>query len=109
LQFTKKYAPIGTDDYQFSQRLGEYLYELLRNNDRIIKQYLEISRLFCHKIGGYPDFIQGDARWVITLIVTQSKIFFYFKGILLLMMRYIFCGETTGYVTFLFLNQNLST
>jgi uncharacterized protein YwqG len=63
LQFTKKYAPIGTDDYQFSQRLGEDFYELLSNNDRIMKQYLEISRPFGHKIGGYPDFIQGDARW----------------------------------------------
>ena len=63
MQFTKKYARIGTDDYQFSQRLGEDLYELLSNNDRIMKQYLQISRLFGHKIGGYPDFIQGDARW----------------------------------------------
>ncbi|WP_445246197.1 DUF1963 domain-containing protein [Microcoleus sp. OTE_8_concoct_300] len=79
MQFTKKYAPIGTDDYQFSQGLGEDLYELLSNNDRIMKQYLEISPPFGHKIGGYPDFIEGDARWVITLIVKQSKIFFYFK------------------------------
>jgi len=63
LQFTKKYAPIGTEDYQFSQRLGEDLYELLSDNDRIMKQYLEISRPFGHKIGAYPDFIQGDARW----------------------------------------------
>ena len=63
MQFTKKYARIGTDDYQFSQRLGEDLYELLSNNDRIMKQYLQISRFFGHKIGGYPDFIQGDARW----------------------------------------------
>jgi len=109
LPFTKKYAPIGTDDYQFSQGLGEDLYELVSNNDRIMKQSLEISGSFGHKIGGYPDFIEGDARWVITLIVTQSKIFFYFKWIPLLMMRYIFCGETTAYVTFLFLNHNLST
>jgi len=109
LQFTKKYAPIATDDYQFSQRLGEDWYELLSNNDRIMKQYLEISSPFGHKIGGYPDFIQGDARWVITLIVTQSKIFFYFKWIPVLMMRYIFCKETTPYITFLFLNQNLLT
>ena len=63
MQFTKKYARIGTDDYQISQRLGEDLYELLSSNDRIMKQYLEISRPFGHKIGGYPDFIQGDARW----------------------------------------------
>ena len=63
MQFTKKYARIGTDDYQISQRLGEDLYELLSNNDRILKEYLEISRPFGHKIGGYPDFIQGDARW----------------------------------------------
>jgi hypothetical protein len=109
LQFTKKYAPIGTDDYQFRQGLGEVFYELLSNKDRIMKQYLEISRPFGHKIGGYPDFIQGDARWVITLIVTQSQISFYFKWIPLLMMPYIFCGETTASVTFLFLNHNLST
>jgi hypothetical protein len=48
LQFTKKYAPIATDDYQFSKGLGEDLYELLSNNDRIMKQYLEISRPFGH-------------------------------------------------------------
>jgi len=48
LQFTKKYAPIGTADYQFSKGLGEDLYELLSNNDRIMKQYLEISRAFGH-------------------------------------------------------------
>jgi uncharacterized protein YwqG len=64
LQFTKKYAPIGTDDYQFRQGLGEVFYEVLSNNDRIMKQYLEISRPFGHKIGGYPDFIQGGARLV---------------------------------------------
>ena len=63
MQFTKKYAPIGTDDYQFSQRLGEELYEFLSNNDRIMKQYLQISRPFGHKIGGDRDFIQGYARW----------------------------------------------
>ena len=63
MQFAKKYARIGTDDYQFSQRLGEDLYEFLSNNDRIMKQYLQISRPCGHKIGGYPDFIQGDARW----------------------------------------------
>jgi len=39
LQFAKKYAPIGTDDYQFSQRLGEDLYEFLSNNDRIIEKF----------------------------------------------------------------------
>ena len=86
------------------------MYELLSNNDRIMKQYLERSRPFGHKIGGYPDFMtEGTQDGVITLIVTQSKIFFYFKWIPLLRMRYIFCGETTAYVTFLFLNQNLST
>ena len=39
------------------------MYKLLSNNDRIMKKYLEISRPCGHKIGGYPDFIQGDTRW----------------------------------------------
>ncbi|MEG4443648.1 YwqG family protein [Microcoleus sp. AT9_B5] len=61
LQFTKKYAPISTSDYKFTEQLGEEIDELFLN-DEIRDEYLEISSSFGHKIGGYPDFTQTDIR-----------------------------------------------
>ncbi|MEG4863866.1 MULTISPECIES: YwqG family protein [unclassified Microcoleus] len=61
LQFTKKYAPISTSDYKFTELLGEEIDDLFLN-DEIRDEYLEISSPFGHKIGGYPDFTQGDIR-----------------------------------------------
>ncbi len=62
LQFAKKYAPISTSDYKFTALLGEEIDELFINNHKIQDEYLEISSSFGHKIGGYPDFTQGDIR-----------------------------------------------
>jgi uncharacterized protein YwqG len=61
LQFTKKYAPISTNDYQFTELLGSEIDELFMNPE-IEDEYLEISQAFGHKIGGYPDFTQQDVR-----------------------------------------------
>ncbi|MEG4013346.1 MULTISPECIES: YwqG family protein [unclassified Microcoleus] len=61
LQFTKKYAPISTSDYQFTQILGAEIEELFMNPE-IEDEYREISHSFGHKIGGYPYFTQDDAR-----------------------------------------------
>lgn len=61
LQFTKKYAPISTSDYQFTELLGEEIHELFMNSE-IEDEYLQISPYAGHKIGGYPDFTQGDIR-----------------------------------------------
>ena len=61
LQFTKKYAPISTNDYQFTELLGSEIDELFMNPE-IEDEYLEISQPFGHKIGGYPDFTQDDVR-----------------------------------------------
>ncbi|MEG5161063.1 YwqG family protein [Microcoleus sp. AT3-A2] len=61
LQFTKKYAPISTSDYQFTQILGSEIEELFMNSE-IEDEYREISHSFGHKIGGYPYFTQDDAR-----------------------------------------------
>ncbi|MEG4579737.1 DUF1963 domain-containing protein [Microcoleus sp. MON1_C5] len=61
LQFTKKYAPISTNDYQFIELLGEEINELFMNHE-IEDEYREISNSFGHKIGGYPDFTQDDVR-----------------------------------------------
>ncbi|MEG4502608.1 DUF1963 domain-containing protein [Microcoleus sp. F6_B4] len=61
LQFTKKYAPISTHDYQFTELLCGEIRELFMNNE-IWDEYLEISPSFGHKIGGYPDFTQEDVR-----------------------------------------------
>jgi len=61
LQFTKKYAPISTNDYQFTELLGSEIDELFMN-PKIEDEYREISHSFGHKIGGYPDFTQQDVR-----------------------------------------------
>ncbi|SRR6476469_170561 len=61
LQFTKKYAPISTHDYQFTELLGSEIEELFMNHE-IEDEYLEISQPVGHKIGGYPDFTQEDVR-----------------------------------------------
>ncbi|MEG4519849.1 MULTISPECIES: YwqG family protein [unclassified Microcoleus] len=61
LQFTKKYAPISTNDYQFMELLGEEINELFMNHE-IEDEYREISNSFGHKIGGYPYFTQDDVR-----------------------------------------------
>ncbi|MEG4144386.1 DUF1963 domain-containing protein [Microcoleus sp. Pol12B5] len=61
LQFTKKYAPISTSDYQFPQILGSEIEELFMNSE-IEDEYREISHSFGHKIGGYPYFTQDDLR-----------------------------------------------
>lgn len=61
LQFTKKYAPISTSDFQFSELLGEEFKDLF-TNPKIDDEYLQISPYAGHKIGGYPDFVQGDVR-----------------------------------------------
>jgi uncharacterized protein YwqG len=61
LQFTKKYAPISTKDYQFTELLAGEIHELFMNNE-IWDEYLEISQPVGHKIGGYPDFTQEDVR-----------------------------------------------
>ncbi|HSF74418.1 MAG TPA: DUF1963 domain-containing protein [Microcoleus sp.] len=61
LQFTKKYAPISTHDYQFTELLGGEIHELFRNPE-IEDEYREISHFFGHKIGGYPYFTQDDVR-----------------------------------------------
>ncbi|MEG4074110.1 DUF1963 domain-containing protein [Microcoleus sp. Pol14C2] len=61
LQFTKKYAPISTIDYQFTELLGEEINELFMNHE-IEDKYREISHSLGHKIGGYPYFTQDDVR-----------------------------------------------
>ncbi|MEG4046727.1 DUF1963 domain-containing protein [Microcoleus sp. Pol17_C1] len=61
LQFTKKYAPLSTNDYQFIELLGEEINELFMNPE-IEDEYREISNSFGHKIGGYPYFTQDDVR-----------------------------------------------
>jgi uncharacterized protein YwqG len=61
LQFTKKYAPISTNDYQFTELLGSEIHELFMNHE-IEDEYLEISSFDGHKIGGYPYFTQNDIR-----------------------------------------------
>lgn len=61
LQFTKKYAPISTSDYQFTELLGDEFEELFTNHE-IEDEYLKISPYAGHKIGGYPDFTQADVR-----------------------------------------------
>ncbi|MEG5065139.1 DUF1963 domain-containing protein [Microcoleus sp. B3-A4] len=61
LQFTKKYAPISTNDYQFTELLGSEIDELFMNHE-IEDEYREISHSFGHKIGGYPYFTQDDVR-----------------------------------------------
>lgn len=62
LLFTKKYAPITTSDYQFTENFGSEIIDELFTNYEIEDEYLEISHSFCHKIGGYPDFTQADVR-----------------------------------------------
>jgi uncharacterized protein YwqG len=109
LQFTKKYAPISTDDYQFSKGLAEDLYELLSNNDRILKQYLEISRPFGHKIGGYPDFIQGDARWRNNPDSDTEQNILLFQMDSSVDDAVHILWRDDGIYNFLFLNHNLST
>lgn len=61
LQFTKKYAPISTTDYQFIELLREEINQLFMNHE-IEDEYREISHSFGHKIGGYPYFTQDDVR-----------------------------------------------
>ena len=61
LLFTKKYAPISTNDYQFIELLGEEINELFINPE-IEDEYLKISPYAGHKTGGYPDFTQADIR-----------------------------------------------
>ncbi|MEG4912907.1 YwqG family protein [Microcoleus sp. B7-D4] len=61
LQFTKKYAPISTSDYQCTEILGSEIDELFMNQE-IEDEYLKISSFCGHKIGGYPDFVQNDVR-----------------------------------------------
>ncbi|MEG4207599.1 YwqG family protein [Microcoleus sp. Pol7_A1] len=61
LQFTKKYAPISTSDYQCTEILGSEIDELFMNHE-IEDEYLKISSFWGHKIGGYPDFVQNDVR-----------------------------------------------
>ncbi|UNU24822.1 YwqG family protein [Microcoleus vaginatus] len=61
LQFTKKYAPISTNDYQFIELLPEEINQLFMNPE-IEDEYREISHSLGHKIGGYPYFTQDDVR-----------------------------------------------
>jgi len=61
LLFTKKSAPISTNDHQFIELLGEEINELFINQE-IENEYREISNSFGHKIGGYPYFTQDDVR-----------------------------------------------
>ncbi|MEG4304600.1 YwqG family protein [Microcoleus sp. D3_18a_C4] len=61
LQFTKKYAPISTSDYQCTEILGSEIDELFMNQE-IEDEYLKIGSFCGHKIGGYPDFVQNDVR-----------------------------------------------
>ncbi|MEG4490777.1 DUF1963 domain-containing protein [Microcoleus sp. D3_18_C4] len=61
LQFTKKYAPISTIDYKFTELLGSEIHELFRNPE-IEDEYRETSHSCGHKIGGYPYFTQDDVR-----------------------------------------------
>jgi len=56
LLFTKKYAPISKNDWQFIEVLGEEFDDLFINPE-IEDEYLKISPYGGHKIGGYPDFI----------------------------------------------------
>ena len=64
LQFTKKYAPITVDDYQFEKELGEEFYNFFDNNKKIKDEYFVISSSGGgHKIGGYPTFTQSDIRY----------------------------------------------
>ncbi|MEG4085090.1 YwqG family protein [Microcoleus sp. POL10_C6] len=87
LQFTKKYAPISTNDYQFTELLGEEINELFMNHE-IEDEYREISQSFGHKIGGYPDFTQEDVRKYSSKSDRQQK-----ADILLLQMD-TDCNET---------------
>jgi uncharacterized protein YwqG len=81
LQFTKKYAPISTNDYQFTELLGEEINELFMNPE-IEDEYREISHSFGHKIGGYPYFTQDDVRKCSSnSIENKSQTFFYSKWI----------------------------
>lgn len=64
LQFTKKYAPISVDDYQFEKVLGEELSNFIYSSNKIEEEYCDIfSSWGGHKIGGYPSFVQGDIRF----------------------------------------------
>ena len=88
LQFTKKYAPISTNDYQFSELLGEEINELFMNHE-IEDEYREISNSFGHKIGGYPYFTQEDVRKYSSNSDRKQK-----PDILLFQMDTDCCSET---------------
>jgi uncharacterized protein YwqG len=63
LQFTKKYAPITVDDYQFKKELGEEFYNFFKSDEKIEEEYFALSSSGGgHKIGGYPTFMQSDSR-----------------------------------------------
>ncbi|MEG4408675.1 DUF1963 domain-containing protein [Microcoleus sp. MON2_D5] len=88
LQFTKKYAPISTNDYQFIELLGEEINELFMNHE-IEDEYREISNYFGHKIGGYPYFTQDDVRKYSSNSDQKQK-----PDILLFQMDTDCCNET---------------
>ena len=88
LQFTKKYAPISTTDYQFIELLGEEINELFMNPE-IEDEYREISNSFGHKIGGSPYFTQDDVRKYSSNSDQKQK-----PDILLFQMDTDCCNET---------------
>jgi uncharacterized protein YwqG len=63
LQFMPKYAPISYNDFQFTELLGDDIYNLLAEDDRIFDEYTVLLSPAGHKIGGYPDFTQTDMRY----------------------------------------------
>ncbi|MEG4631627.1 YwqG family protein [Microcoleus sp. AR_TQ3_B6] len=92
LQFTKKYAPVSTNDYQFIALLGEEINELFMNHE-IEDEYREISNSFGHKIGGYPYFTQEDVRKYSSNSERKQK-----PDILLFQMDTDCCNETVEIV-----------
>ncbi len=59
LQFTKKYAPISDCDEGLTKLLGEDFYQLLREDEEVWDDYMDLCAPGGHKIGGYHDSFQS--------------------------------------------------
>ncbi|MDM8560117.1 YwqG family protein [Candidatus Parabeggiatoa sp. HSG14] len=63
LQFEKKIAPVGADDYHFDELFGnDFFGQFGKNELAIWKEYTEKFPSSGHKIGGYAYFTQNDPR-----------------------------------------------
>lgn len=62
LSFSLKSAPISSSDYQFDKLIGSEIESVLSENEFALWDEYHENFEQGHRLGGYPDFTQGDIR-----------------------------------------------